>query len=1028
MANDEKEELFRRFRERGDLTALSQFLDAVSPSLERVAHRFGVRGADAEDLVQAALIVAIEEPGRWNGTGSVTAWLAGILAHEARNWRRREGRAFDARDVDARRATRERNERPAAVLERREARETIARALGGLPARYREILERHLVAEEKPSEIAAALSLPAGTVRVRLHRGLARLRDRLGGGAAVALPASLRARLDGVPGDARGLDHVHGEILAHARSLPTLAPAAKVTASAAALLPPLVMAKRLFLAALVLFVSVLGVRSFTAARPDVEPTGPTAPARLDAVETAEGGTDRGATAKRVAALDPAQTSAPEGDRDDGQVPALQVRTVFEDGTPAPLVHLDLRPRGTGSARLSITTDDGGRCTLRPIPDRELVARSSRGGEATLRPGDLLRLPDGDAQWIFRVPDGVDVRGRVVDGAGRPVARADVWVNAPFSRTEHRVAFTTDADGNYALRDIAPECMFGAHARGRAPSKAHLASDEQSGADSDTIEVDLVLEGPAATLVGQVVGARRTPVAGALVRVGAQSNYGRMRPRGFEGRPPPIETVTDAEGRFACDRARPGDVHWAVKAAGHAVRAGSVRVEAGATGSVRVELVAGGRVRGRVVDGAGAPIAAATVHVDEEALDVPAVPSSFGWPFASTDEDGAFAFDSLAPGLVHLTARTADSTGEARRTFALEDGEIETWTATIARDPPLRGVALRADGTPAEGARISVHSVPRNAFPSRSAVADPDGHFTVGRLPDGKARVVMFAHSTDGMRGSPVAVLDDVHTRDQTVRIQATEGEASWGTLTATLTPLDAPLRWGLYSAQLSWWTEGEVGAGSTVLRIEGLAESAYQLRLYADGYASEFIEVAKLGPAELRDLGVIDLGPDAPLDVLVTSSAGNLNMVMVDVMTDDGGFAGSSQQTSHAEIRGVPPGRYNVRVIAEGCGIALWPVTLRQGELERIEVSLDPGAGIGIEVVDAQNRPVSVAGRVRVRRPGGDLVADDRVEPYGGRLEHWTIAPFGDLEVEVATSDGRRGAATASHASADSDSVVVRVE
>ncbi|MEL6431604.1 MAG: hypothetical protein AAFR54_20710, partial [Planctomycetota bacterium] len=314
------------------------------------------------------------------------------------------------------------------------------------------------------------------------------------------------------------------------------------------------------------------------------------------------------------------------------------------------------------------------------------------------------------------------------------------------------------------------------------------------------------------------------------------------------------------------------------------------------------------------------------------------------------------------------------------------------------------------------------------FPSRSAVADPDGHFTVGRLPDGKARVVMFAHSTDGMRGSPVAVLDDVHTRDQTVRIQATEGEASWGTLTATLTPLDAPLRWGLYSAQLSWWTEGEVGAGSTVLRIEGLAESAYQLRLYADGYASEFIEVAKLGPAELRDLGVIDLGPDAPLDVLVTSSAGNLNMVMVDVMTDDGGFAGSSQQTSHAEIRGVPPGRYNVRVIAEGCGIALWPVTLRQGELERIEVSLDPGAGIGIEVVDAQNRPVSVAGRVRVRRPGGDLVADDRVEPYGGRLEHWTIAPFGDLEVEVATSDGRRGAATASHASADSDSVVVRVE
>jgi RNA polymerase sigma factor (sigma-70 family) len=44
----------------------------------------------AEDLVQQTFVVAIESRSDWDGERSLLPWLMGILAHRARNLRRRE--------------------------------------------------------------------------------------------------------------------------------------------------------------------------------------------------------------------------------------------------------------------------------------------------------------------------------------------------------------------------------------------------------------------------------------------------------------------------------------------------------------------------------------------------------------------------------------------------------------------------------------------------------------------------------------------------------------------------------------------------------------------------------------------------------------------------------------------------------------------------------------------------------------------------------------------------------------------------
>src|SRR6266540_2491139 len=117
---------------------------------------------------------------RFDFVRPVRPWLYGIAANLVRHhWRdeRRMLRAYARTSSDPVLAD---DSDALDRVEARASRRELAAALAELRPRDREILLLHAWAELSDAEIAAALSLPIGTVKSRLHRTRERLRNRLG--------------------------------------------------------------------------------------------------------------------------------------------------------------------------------------------------------------------------------------------------------------------------------------------------------------------------------------------------------------------------------------------------------------------------------------------------------------------------------------------------------------------------------------------------------------------------------------------------------------------------------------------------------------------------------------------------------------------------------------------------------------------------------------------------------------------------------------------------------------------------------
>jgi RNA polymerase sigma factor (sigma-70 family) len=133
----------------------------------------------AEDLAAATFATAYANWDRYDPVRPVRPWLYGIAANLVRHhWRkeRRMLRAYARTGVDpVLSPDDEADDRIEAQALRRE----LSAALAELRPQEREILLLHAWAGLTDREIAAALSLPLGTVKSRLHRTRERLRNRL---------------------------------------------------------------------------------------------------------------------------------------------------------------------------------------------------------------------------------------------------------------------------------------------------------------------------------------------------------------------------------------------------------------------------------------------------------------------------------------------------------------------------------------------------------------------------------------------------------------------------------------------------------------------------------------------------------------------------------------------------------------------------------------------------------------------------------------------------------------------------------
>ncbi|MCA8974811.1 MAG: sigma-70 family RNA polymerase sigma factor [Planctomycetes bacterium] len=513
------EQEFLRYRDGREPEALGTVFDLVADELFAVALHLARDTADAEDLVQATFLVAIERAVHWDAGRPLRPWLLGILQREAKARRRQRRRA-----PDPVRLPRPIEPPPVQIALDRETRTVVGRAIATVPEPYREVLELRLVQTLPPLEIAERLRRSPGAVRTQLWRGLEILRQRLPEGLAIGLVPELIPR----PAWAAVRRHV----VAAAKTTSTTGTA---VAGAGALAGAWLMTKAWIAFAAIAMVVVgwlawPGASTPAPSMQDRQATADVAAADLAvAVEVSGpvGGTEQLAPDREpaavaggepVASTDAVPLPSPVTARllvvdADGDVVADAEVVLFEpdvvaDGKggwrPA-------RRRCAGPPVWQGHTGVDGRVRV-PVQGESFIAARKQGVGAT---GDLRVHPsmvELRDEWRVVLRPHQHVRGVVLQSDGTPAAGAEVSCHFTSNRYRHLATelppVTADAEGRFDF-EVLPELDYRFHARldGRL-ARAYV----ETRPGTDDYEVALRFPG-AYSVRGLLLGADGRPVAG-----------------------------------------------------------------------------------------------------------------------------------------------------------------------------------------------------------------------------------------------------------------------------------------------------------------------------------------------------------------------------------------------------------------------------------------------------------------------------------------------------------------------------------
>ena len=173
----DQEHIIARAR-RGDADAFEQLVAAYRNQVFRLALRMCGNEADADEVAQEAFLSAWKGLPNFRGESRFSTWLYQLTTHAAIDLMRREKRQAAAEDIDGITAADD-GPSPQQQVERTETQREIRSALMQLPEEYRQVLLLRFMQELSYEEIGQTLKLPAGTVKSRLNRAKAQLKDIL---------------------------------------------------------------------------------------------------------------------------------------------------------------------------------------------------------------------------------------------------------------------------------------------------------------------------------------------------------------------------------------------------------------------------------------------------------------------------------------------------------------------------------------------------------------------------------------------------------------------------------------------------------------------------------------------------------------------------------------------------------------------------------------------------------------------------------------------------------------------------------
>jgi protocatechuate 3,4-dioxygenase beta subunit len=572
------------------------------------------------------------------------------------------------------------------------------------------------------------------------------------------------------------------------------------------------------------------------------------------------------------------------------------RVLGPDGGPVPGAQVQLVPDDAGNviALQPGQTDGSGSFRLRGVPEgpRSLVVEHP----AHPRTVKDLEVRPGENRIEIQLGAGHEVRGRVVDSAGRPVSGA--WVRldaASYSRSPSEAG--TGEDGAFRFPAV-------------PPGDYGIAAGKQGYAEAHSPERVRVVDGP---VEGLVLRLESGGVIRGQVRGVAPEDFGRSQVIAARDADGAERTGRlDYEGRYRIEGLGAGE--WTVAlfspqgiAHGRTELAGE-----GAEAVLDLEVKPGANLTGRVLS-SGEPVAGANVLAQgtEQA----------GMGFDSTDAQGRFELRGLAPGVYSVTVFDFAKGQRTTQTVTLEaDREI---VLELAAQRVSGRVVDAADAAPVAGATVRTESLggtsgPDLGFPQGS-VTGTDGTFTIEGLSEGTFRVTA---RKDGYAPAEATVAVPAGGSVDDVRLAL---EPAAGLVLEVLAPTGLPperVEVALLDAAgralvADGFTPGEGGR----VRVTSAPAGRFRMLVASPGAATAALDVTVPG-APIR----LALLPGARLDVSVpaladTGAFGTFSVMGADGQPFRGVNIGSVLQEwplwqGAGAIDGLPPGAWRVRAVA----------------------------------------------------------------------------------------------------------------
>jgi RNA polymerase sigma-70 factor, ECF subfamily len=166
-----------------DAAAVRALMRHCNRRLFRIARSVVRDDSEAEDVVQAAYGRAFTSLREFRGESGICTWLARIALNEALGRLRRQHASDHISTQDQQAAKSfslvDKQPDPERTVAQREIHRLLERAIDHLPQKFRIVLVMRTIEEMSVEETAELLSIRPETVKTRLHRARALLRERL---------------------------------------------------------------------------------------------------------------------------------------------------------------------------------------------------------------------------------------------------------------------------------------------------------------------------------------------------------------------------------------------------------------------------------------------------------------------------------------------------------------------------------------------------------------------------------------------------------------------------------------------------------------------------------------------------------------------------------------------------------------------------------------------------------------------------------------------------------------------------------